>query len=103
MKMFVIGNENCVLGFALAGVGGRVVHSAQQVEQALSQCLSGKTIGLVLVASDVADLLRSRIDRLKVESLSPLVVEIPGPGEDSSYPSLKDLVQGAIGISLGGE
>lgn len=101
MRTFVIGNENCVLGFALAGVGGQVVRSAEELHKALDECLQDKSIGLLLVSLDVANLARERIDRLKVESQTPLVVEIPGQAKDEAYPSLKDFVQRAIGISLG--
>jgi len=101
MRTFVIGNENCVLGFALVGVGGQVVRTAEETGTAVRACLDDKTIALLLVTADVADLARDTIDRLKVESMTPLVVEIPGHAEGGAVPSLKDFVQGAIGINLG--
>ena len=101
MRAYVIGNENCVLGFSLAGVGGQHVRDYAGLSEALSACLSDKTIGLVLVTSDVADFARDRIDALKVSSLTPLVVEIPSEESDRSYPSLQDFVQRAVGIRLG--
>lgn len=102
MRTFVIGNENAVLGFSLVGVDGRVIHDAKDLQEALDNCLADKTVGLILVTSDVADLARQRIDDLKVTSLTPLIVEIPGEKADSAYPSLKEFVQGAVGIRLGG-
>ena len=102
MRTAVIGNENCILGFALVGVEGHIARDVAGLEAALSTCLADRKIGLLLVSSDVADLARARIDKLKVESLSPLVVEVPGQEAGSGYPSLKDLVQRAVGISLGG-
>jgi len=102
MRTFVIGNENAVLGFALVGVDGRVIHDAAGLREALDNCLGDKTVGLILVTSDVADMARQRIDDLKVTSLTPLVVEIPGEKAGKAYPSLKDFVQGAVGIRLGG-
>jgi vacuolar-type H+-ATPase subunit F/Vma7 len=102
MRIYVIGNENCVLGFALTGVGGRVANTPEQVQQALDDSLRDPDIGLVLISSDAASLLRDRVDGLKRDSLSPLVVEIPGQGEGGAYLPLRDIVQRAIGISLGG-
>jgi len=96
----VISNESCVLGFGQTGVPGRVVHTAAEVEQALNDCLADPTIGIVLVSADVAALSRARVDRLKVNSIRPLVVEIPGP-EGKPMRSLRDFVQSAVGISLG--
>lgn len=103
MRAYVLGNENCVLGFALVGIEGQIVRSEKALDEGLDTYLADHTIGLVLVSSDAADLNRERVDRLKVVSATPLVVEIPGQGEGSAYPSLKDLVQRAVGISLGGE
>lgn len=102
MRTFVIANENCVLGFSLVGVEGRVVHNATELERVLAAGLADRTIGLILVSSDVADFSRERIDTLKIESSSPLVVEIPAQTEDSTYPSLREFIQSAVGISLGG-
>ncbi len=103
MRTFVIGNEDCVLGFSLGSVGGRVVRDAAQLDQALDACLADKTIALVLVTADVARWSRVRVDALKVSSLAPLVVEIPGESEGTHYPSLQEFVQRAIGIRLGGD
>jgi len=100
MRIFVIGNENCVLGFSLVGIEGQIVRDAAELEEALHVRLADKTIGLLLITSDVASLLRERIDALKVKSLSPLVVEIPGEKASSAPLSLKELVQRSIGIRL---
>lgn len=102
MRIFVIGNSDAVLGFALVGVDGRMATDAQQATEALDACLADRTIGLLLITSDVAGHVRERVDALKVGSLAPLVVEVPGPSVDQGPPSLKDLVQRAVGVSLGG-
>lgn len=102
MRIFVIGNQDAVLGFSLVGVDGRIVTDAQLVREALEASLADRTIGLLLITSDVAEHVRERVDALKVSSFAPLVVEVPGPEVDEQPPSLKDLVQRAVGISLGG-
>jgi len=102
MRIFVIGNQDAVLGFSLVGVDGRIASDAQEVQEALTTCLADRTIGLLLITSDAAVLARERVDELKVNSLAPLVVEVPGQRSGEEPPSLKDLVQRAVGISLGG-
>lgn len=103
MKMYVIGNQDCVLGFSLTGVEGRIARSSTELEAALDACLADETAGLVLVTADVAQLARERMDQLKVSSLTPLVIEIPGAGGGPALPSLREFVQRAVGISLGGD
>ena len=103
MKAFVVGNENAVLGFSLVGVDGRVVRNSTELEAALDRCLADKAIALVLVTSDVIPLARQRVEKLQVSSVSPLVVEIPGEhGREMTADSLKEFVQRAVGVHLGG-
>lgn len=103
MKIVVIGNPDCVLGFSLAGISGHIVHNPDDLFLALKETLSDKEIGLLLVSSDVALWAKDRIDLLKVNSIKPLVVEVPGESKQSSYPSLLEFVQRSVGISLGGK
>ncbi len=101
MRTYVIGNEDCVLGFSLVGVEGRIVRNAGELETALQTCLADKTIGLLLITSDIARFARERVDGLKLSSLAPLVVEIPGAQKEAAGPSFREFVQRAVGISLG--
>src|SRR5258706_266364 len=55
MKVMVIGHPDAVLGFSLAGVGGRVATTAAEVNQALDDVQASKEIGIVLVTQDVAE------------------------------------------------
>jgi len=102
MRLYVIGNDDCVLGFSLVGVDGRAVHNEEALDQALDAAMSDPTIGLLLVTRDVAMWQRERIDQMKVTGLTPLVVEIPGEGREQETASLHDLAQRAIGVRLGG-
>lgn len=102
MRPYVIGNEDCVLGFSLVSVDGEVARNAKDLATALDHCLADKTIGLLFITADVACWARERIDALKVNSLTPLVVEVPGAQPGATYSSLQDFVQRAVGIRLGG-
>jgi V/A-type H+-transporting ATPase subunit F len=101
MRVLVIGNPDAVLGFSLVGVEGRGVTSAEEVNQALDEALAVHDIGIILVTMDAAQLIEARMDRLKLQSTVPLVVEIPGPeGVSADQPSLSDVVLRAIGIKI---
>ena len=101
--MFVIGSENCVLGLALVGVEGSVVQDAQELQGALDAALGDASIAILLISRETASLARERVDQLKVASMTPLVVEVPGQGEAVSYPPLKEFVQRVVGVALGGD
>jgi V/A-type H+-transporting ATPase subunit F len=101
MRVRVIGHPEAVLGFSLAGVGGRAVETAVQANAALDEALQSRDTGVVLVTQDAARLIRSRMDELKFHSTLPLIVEIPSPlGVPEGEPSLSEVVLRAIGIKL---
>jgi V/A-type H+-transporting ATPase subunit F len=101
MKLLVIGHPEAVLGFSLAGVGGRVAASAVEANQALDEALSARDIGIILVTEDVGALIEARMDKLKMHSTVPLVVEIPAPGgRRADRLSLSEVVTRAIGIKI---
>ena len=101
MKVLVIGHPEAVLGFSLAGVGGRVATTAEQVNQALDEAQASKDVGIVLVTQDVAELISARMEHLKLRSTVPLVVESPGQGgAPEGQASLGEIVLRAIGIRL---
>lgn len=101
MKVLVIGHPEAVLGFSLAGVGGQAVTSADEANQALDKAFAAKDIGIILVTQDIAGMIQSRVEDLKLHSTIPLVVEIPSPaGVSPDQPSLSEVVLRAIGIKL---
>ncbi len=101
MKILVIGHQEAVLGFSLAGVDGQAVSTAEQAGKALDEALAAKDVGIVLVTQDVARMLQERVEDLKLHSTIPLVVEIPSPaGVPEDQPSLSEVVLKAIGIKL---
>ena len=99
--MLVIGSEDAVWGFALAGVRGQVVRTSEELNLALDAAMANKAFKIVLVTEDVADLARQRVDMLKIRSTDPLVIEVPGPGgPNPDQPSLSDVIRRTIGVRL---
>jgi vacuolar-type H+-ATPase subunit F/Vma7 len=99
--LLVIGNQDAVWGFALAGVRGKIVTTAKELDQALDAALGGDEFGIVLVTEDVADLDRRRVDMLMARSIRPLVVEIPEPaGPRPDRPTLSELIRQTIGVKI---
>ena len=101
MKLLVIGHPDAVLGFSLAGVHGQAVTTAAEANQALDAAFASNDTGIILVTQDVARLIQSRVEDLKLHSTVPLVVEIPSPeGVSPDAPTLSEVVLRAIGIKL---
>jgi V/A-type H+-transporting ATPase subunit F len=101
MKPLVIGNQDAVWGFALAGVRGQIVTTADELNHALDAALADREVGIVLVTEDVANLARQQVDTLMVRSSTPLVVEIPGPeGPSPDRPPLSEVIRRTIGVKI---
>ncbi len=99
MEYYVIGDEDTVLGFSLVGVLGTACHNEMEAKNAWESVLENKNYGIIVITEDVADLIRSTVDKFLFTESFPLVVEIPAKGEKSSR-DLRALVNEAIGVSL---
>ena len=98
--LFVIGDENAVLGLGLLGVDGRAVHSADEAHQALADARTHMRSGILFITEEWADATRNEVDRLKAATLEPLILEIPASQPRADRASLRTLVQNALGIHL---
>jgi V/A-type H+-transporting ATPase subunit F len=100
MNIFVIGDENAILGFSLVGIEGQVVRSLDEAKKALNDALANKDLKILLITEDWAAKMQDRVDELKMKSRQPLVLDIPGPGTQHQGETLRELVEKVIGIPI---
>jgi V/A-type H+-transporting ATPase subunit F len=101
MKLLVIGNQDAVWGFGLAGVHGQIVNTTEALNDALDTALHDSDVGIILITEDVTELAPQRIHTLMAKSTIPLVVEIPGPGgPDPERLPLGEMIRRTIGVRL---
>lgn len=96
MEIAVLGSEDFVLGFRLAGLRrALIISSDEEYAQKLEELMEDENVGIVAV--DSADLARlNPIQRRKtLDSIRPVVIPI---GRDES--DLREKVKRAIGIDL---
>lgn len=100
MRMYVIGDEDTVDGFRVAGVEGTVVTSEEEAREALHNAEERKE-GIVIIPSRVAGWMQEEIDRIRYGAEKPLIVEIPGPeGAEDKTSSLFRLIRETVGIKF---
>lgn len=104
MSVYVIGDENTVLGFALVGIDGTVVTTEDEARAALQDAVEGGNAEaeIVLITEQWAAHMRQTVDDLKMTQMRPLVLEIPAEEGEPTGKSLRELVRAAAGIRLGG-
>ena len=101
MKFYVIGDEDTVLGFRLAGVEGEVVQTPEQAMEALERTSKMQELGIIILPERVAATIRHEVDRYVYKTSFPLIIEIPdrlGPMEGRG--SVRDLIREAVGVRL---
>ena len=104
MTFFCIADEDTVRGFRLAGVEGQVVTSPAEAAAALAAAFAQRGLSIVILTERVAAGIRAQVEALRFERDQPLIVEIPGLGGPlPGKRSLRQLVQGAVGIRVGQE
>jgi len=100
-KIFLIGDEDTVLGFRFAGIRGRVAKDSSQAADLFTKAVQDSEVSIVVVTERIAQLVRPQIDVFMEKHDLPFVVEIAdsaGPIPTRKSPS--DIVREAIGISI---
>ena len=101
MKFYVIGDEDTVLGFRLAGIEGKIVSSGEAVLEALEKVFKIEDMGVIIIPERLTVKVRKQIDRYIYKTTFPLIIEIPdrlGPMEGRG--SVRDLIRKAVGVNL---
>jgi V/A-type H+-transporting ATPase subunit F len=100
MQYFVIGDEDTVLGFSLVGTRGMSASHREEALAALNTALENPDYGIIIITQDVAETIRSEVDRYMFSESFPLIVEIPNAASGGKSKDLRALVNEAIGVSL---
>ena len=95
MEIAVIGSDEFVLGFRLAGIRRVFVTNSDNYQEKMLEAMSQPTIGILAVdAKDLANLsfqVRQRVN----DSIQPVIVPVGGNDSD-----LREKVKRAIGVDL---
>eukprot|EP00924_Labyrinthula_sp_SR-Ha-C_P004585 snap_masked-scaffold_1-processed-gene-5.19-mRNA-1 protein AED:0.33 eAED:0.33 QI:0/-1/0/1/-1/1/1/0/116 len=104
----VIGDEDTVTGFLLAGIGERSGYGSNflsvtpqtkitEVEKKFEELTTRKDIGIILINQHVANMIRPAIQ--DYNGLIPTVLEIPS--KEHPYDAAKDEVMKQVNLLLG--
>ena len=102
MKFYCIADEDTARGFRLAGIEAQVAATAEQARAAINDAAAQPDCGVIIITEKVAAWIRPHVEMIRLERDRPLIVEIPGPeGPSPGRKSLRELVQEAVGVSVG--
>ena len=102
MKMFLISdNIDTQTGMRLAGVSSVVVHTKQEVIQAINKALEDREIGILIVTEKLGKLVPELLDEIKMTRTMPLIVEVPDRhGSDKGNDPITRYIRDAVGIRI---
>lgn len=95
MEIAVIGNEEFVLGFRLAGLRKVYVATEENYEQRMLEAIENPDIGILAADGKDIQLLSYQVKQRVMDSIQPVVVPV---GNDQS--DLREKVKRAIGVDL---
>jgi V-type H+-transporting ATPase subunit F len=110
LLLSIIGDEETVTGFLLAGIGERTEQSRNffiigantekiEIEEIFRSLISRREIGIILISQHIAEMIRETLDQY--EEIIPTVLEIPS--KNHPYSIEKDsIMQKAIRQLYGG-
>lgn len=96
MEVAVVGSDQFVLGFKLAGVRKTYAVTPDQMESKLQQVMAEKGVGIVVLHNDDFTKLHGTLRRRLVNSVEPVVISI-GKVEEVD---LRERIKQAIGVDL---
>ena len=102
MKLYTISdNHDTYVGLRLAGIGGVVVHTADETEAALKAAMAMEDVGIILITEQLVQLCPKLVYQLKLSASRPLIVEIPDRhAQGRTEDSISRYVREAIGVRI---
>lgn len=102
MLGYVIGDSNMITGFRLVGIEGAEVNSAEEAEQALDKALSRNDLSIIIISEEFSSqpALHEKIEKIRRERSSSLIVELPGSGSKGSMVRMSDLISKTLGVKI---
>lgn len=102
MKMYLISdNLDTYTGMRLAGVEGVVIHTRDELREALETTIANKEIGIIMLTEKFGREFPDIVDDVKLHHKLPLIIEIPdrhGTGRAPDF--ITSYVNEAIGLKL---
>ncbi len=102
MKSFLISDKrDTLVGMRLAGIDGVVVHTREEVLDAIKKAVKNDDIGILMITEQLVDLVKDEVMELKLRRQKPLITEIPGRHGSIRPPDrITEYIRNSVGIRI---
>ncbi|WP_298666591.1 V-type ATP synthase subunit F [uncultured Methanofollis sp.] len=98
MEIAVIGSNEFVIGFRLAGIQKTIAaESDEALKNAVQNVLADKAVGILVLSGSDMNRLPLRLRTLLEESVKPTVIAI---GEEEGGLSMRERIKRSVGVDL---
>jgi V/A-type H+-transporting ATPase subunit F len=98
---FISDNVDTFVGLKVAGIKGRIVHTAPEILSAIDEIEKDNSIGIIIFTEKAAALIPDKIKNMKLSKKGPLIVEIPDRhGTTRGDDSIVRYVKESIGLKI---
>ncbi len=97
MEIAVVGHNDFVLGFRLAGIRKTYDATPDNIEAKIQSVLNDKTVGILLIHNNDLEKLSPHMQKTLDDSVEPTVIAIGGKGESTN---LREKIKQAVGVDL---
>ncbi len=96
MEIAVVGNDDFVAGFGLAGV--KHLYAAEDnLENEVEKVLQQKEVGILVMEEDQFDSMNNKTRRTLEKMIKPVLITISDKGKEAN---IRDLIKKSIGVDL---
>ena len=97
MEITILGSEQFVTGFMLAGIRNyRVAETKEEYERTLEALLVDSSVGILVLSEDEVKRLSTGWQRRLMEVVEPVIISIGKTGDED----LREKIKRAIGVDL---
>ncbi len=97
MEIAVVGHNDFVIGFRLAGIRKIYDTTSDNIEEKIQGLLNDKTIGILVIHNEDLKRLSPHMQQILDDSVEPTVIAIGGKGESTN---LREKIKQSVGVDL---
>ncbi|VVB94268.1 V-type ATP synthase subunit F [uncultured archaeon] len=97
MEIAVVGHNDFVIGFRLAGIRKIYDTTSGNIETQIQSILNDRTVGILVVHNEDLKKLSPQMQRTLDDSVEPTVIAIGGKGESTN---LREKIKQSVGVDL---
>ena len=98
MKVVAVGKRPFVTAFRLVGVEGLEVDTSESMLRSVDRLYKKEDVGLILLSSDLASSIGSKLAEYRKKKAVPLVYSIVAPGAKAEEAEYSKVLRAMLGV-----